>query len=87
MTTFVPAMVVIVGVFGKSNRCMLQAQQIGVHLHGIKKSVASNRRLSTLIESFSLQLLHQPIRFHAKGFFTINYDPLRDVILGCTADG
>lgn len=38
--------------------------------------------IRTQIESFSLQILHQPIAFNAKGCFSINYDPLRDVWTG-----
>lgn len=50
ITCLIPSLVIIVYVFRTSNRCTLQANQISVQLHGIKK-FAMNYRLSTLVRT------------------------------------
>lgn len=56
---------------------IFQYQNIMFHLNRIKTEL--NDPLLVQIECTSLQWMHQPIVFHAKGYFELNYETLMKV--------
>jgi gustatory receptor len=56
---------------------------IGFLLHNIDKDV-DDERINTLIENFSLQILHEPLIFSASGFFQMDFMFLKTMIASIT---
>lgn len=63
--------------------CLEQVRYIGFLLHNIEKDV-DDERISSITESFSLQILHEPLVFSACGFFQMDFMFLKTMIASIT---
>lgn len=78
-----PTIFLMVMVLKSCEFCLEQVRYIGFLLHNIEKDV-DDERISSITESFSLQILHEPLVFSACGFFQMDFMFLKTMIASIT---
>lgn len=74
---------ILILVLNACEECLEQVRYIGFLLHNIEKDV-DDQRINTLIENFSLQILHEPLMFSVSGFFQMDFMFLKTIIASIT---
>lgn len=80
----VPKIYFLIMLCNSFNKILVNVRYTPYHLHQIELQAEADAEeseydIDCLVENFSLQILHQPIQFTAMGFFSINFQQLREV--------
>ncbi|XP_037036469.1 gustatory receptor 8a-like isoform X2 [Bradysia coprophila] len=82
MTT-IQSVVILILVFGYSTELHTKAKKTSFFVHSIRQMDCGSK-IRDLIESFSLQLIHEPIIFRAQGCFNLDLSILGDATVAIT---
>ena len=77
MLLLVPTFQVVIVTLNACERCLKEVREIGYLLHNVEKE--DDSRMDTLIENFSLQILHEPFNISVSGFFNMDFTLLKAV--------
>lgn len=72
-----PTLQVVIVALSACERCLKEVREIGFLLHCVEKDAGT--RTDTLIENFSLQIIHEPFNISVAGFFNMDFTLLKAV--------
>ncbi|GAB0099345.1 Gustatory receptor [Sergentomyia squamirostris] len=81
--SLVPTFTAIIIMLHSCEKCLNDVRHIGFWLHNIEKDI-HNISMDTLIENFSLQILHEPFSFTVSGFFNMDFRLLKSMVAAIT---
>lgn len=76
MLLLLPTFQVIIVTLSSCEQCLQEVREIGFLLHNVE---STETRMDTLVENFSLQILHEPLHFSVSGFFNMDFTLLKAV--------
>lgn len=72
----VPTLQVVIVALSSCEQCLKEVREIGFLLHNVDKK---DTDMDTLVENFSLQIIHEPFNISVAGFFNMDFTLLKAV--------